>query len=87
MGYLFRNCNNIKTIDVSSFDTTSVTSMLAMFYGCSSLTSLNLSNYDTSNVKSMNTMFMAATKINQKQLYKYLKEINAQSDISPFKRK
>ncbi len=56
-----------------------------LFYA--NLNFYTLANYQKLSIPGMHTMFMAATKINQKQLYKYLKEINAQSDISPFKRK
>ena len=56
-----------------------------LFYA--NLNFYTLANYQKLSIPGMNTMFMAATKINQKQLYKYLKEISTQSDISPFKRK
>ena len=42
---------------MSSFDTTSVTSMGSMFEGCSSLTGLDVSSFDTSNVTNMLQMF------------------------------
>ena len=48
---------NILELDPSSFDTSKVTNMHAMFYGMSNLTNLNLSNFDTSNVMDMGGMF------------------------------
>ena len=48
---------NILELDLSSFDTSNVTSMDAMFTGMSNLTTLNLSNFDTSQVTSMDAMF------------------------------
>ena len=48
---------NLKSIDLSSFNTSNVTSMASMFYSCNSLTSLDLSSFNTSNVTSMDSMF------------------------------
>ena len=45
------------SLDLSSFNTSKVTSMFNMFYNCSSLTSLVLNNFNTSNVTSMGAMF------------------------------
>jgi len=44
------------TLDLSSFDTSNVTSMSYMFY-YSSATTLDLSSFDTSNVTTMSNMF------------------------------
>ena len=54
---LFYKCDNLKTIDLSGFDTSSVTDMSSMFCYCSRLTSLDLSGLDTSSVTSMYSMF------------------------------
>ncbi len=55
--YLFRGLKTLDRIDLSTFDTSSVTSMSGMFDGCSSLTELDLSNFDTSSVTDMRWMF------------------------------
>ena len=47
----------VKTINLSGFNTTNVTSMYYMFYNNSNLTSLDVSHFDTSNVTSMAGMF------------------------------
>ena len=47
----------IKSLDLSSFDTSKVTDMHDMFFGMSNLTTLDLSNFDTSNVMDMSSMF------------------------------
>lgn len=47
---MFYHCEKIQSLDISLFDTSSVTNMLSMFDGCSSLTSLILSGIDTSRV-------------------------------------
>ncbi len=54
---------NINTGDVSSFDTSSVTSMFDMFHGCSSLTDLDLSSFDTSSVTNMSYMFHGCSSL------------------------
>ncbi|MBR4047591.1 MAG: BspA family leucine-rich repeat surface protein, partial [Bacteroides sp.] len=39
------NCKAMTSIDLSKFNTASVTTMESMFYGCSKLESLDLSNF------------------------------------------
>ncbi|MBR1497511.1 MAG: BspA family leucine-rich repeat surface protein, partial [Oscillospiraceae bacterium] len=56
MGGMFLRCG-VTALDLSSFDTSRVTNMRAMFGGCSSLTSLDLSGWNTSNVTDMSQMF------------------------------
>ena len=50
MHEMFRGCNKLTSLNVSSFNTSNVQRMDAMFYGCSGLTSLDVSNFNTSNV-------------------------------------
>lgn len=54
---MFRNCQNLESIDLSGFDTSSVTDMSFMFYGCKALTSLDLKSFDTSKVTTIGSMF------------------------------
>ena len=54
---------NILEIDLSSFDTSQVTSMDAMFGDMSSLTTLNLSNFNTSKVTNMDSMFFRMSSL------------------------
>ena len=56
MSQMFFECH-VKTLDVSSFNTSKVTDMYGMFGGCINLTHLNASSFDTSNVTDMNGMF------------------------------
>ena len=52
------NWSNIRTLDLSDFDTSEVTNMEAMFnWWCSKLTNLDVSNFDTSSVTNMKNMF------------------------------
>ena len=55
--HMFYDCNNLTSLDISSFDTSNVTDMGYMFYNCSSLTSLNVSSFNTTKVTSMFRMF------------------------------
>ena len=57
MSYMFYNCSQLTSLDVSKFDTSKVINMSWMFYYCSNLTSLNLSSFNTSNVTTMHNMF------------------------------
>ena len=54
---MFNGMSSLTTLDLSSFDTSQVTSMNSMFNGMSSLTTLDLSSFDTSKVTDMNYMF------------------------------
>ena len=61
--YMFNKCSNVKTLDLSKFDTSNVTSMGSMFESCSSLTSLDLSNFNTSKVTNMSAMFNGCSSL------------------------
>ena len=60
---MFKGCTSITEIDLSNFDTSSVTSMDNMFESCSSLTSINLSNLKTSSVERMIFMFSSCSAL------------------------
>ena len=57
MELMFNYSEKLNTLDLSSFDTSSVTDMNFMFCDCKSLTQLNLSSFSTENVKYLNSMF------------------------------
>ena len=57
MKYLFHYCYNLSSLDLSNFDTSSVTDMESMFSLCTSLTSINLSTFNTKNVENMLDIF------------------------------
>jgi surface protein len=48
---------NLKTVDVSHFDTSNVTDLSWMFLEDSSITGLDVSHFNTSNVKTLSNMF------------------------------
>lgn len=57
MNNMFYGCEELTSLDLSSFNTSNVTDMSSMFYGMSKLSSLDISNFSTSNVTKMNNMF------------------------------
>ena len=63
MGYMFSDCPELTSLDLSGFDTSSVESMNSMFSGSSNLTELNLNSFDTSNVSDMRLMFWDVTSL------------------------
>ena len=63
MVQMFSNCINLKTLDVSSFNTINVNNMNYMFNGCSKLTTLNVSNFNTSKVTNMSYMFSSCQNL------------------------
>ena len=63
LSYLFRGCDNIISIDLSSFDTSECTNMKYMFGKCFLLKEINLSNLNTSNVIDMSYMFNGCKKL------------------------
>ena len=61
--YMFSGCSSLTSLDLSGWDTSSVTILGSMFRLCSSLTSVNLSGWDTTLVTSMNEMFSGCTSL------------------------
>ena len=55
--FMFKDCSSLESIDLSSFNTSNITSMIGMFKECSSLKTINLSSFNTSNVTNMSEMF------------------------------
>ena len=64
---MFMNCKNIKSIDLSSFDSSEVTNMSCMFSKCIYLEKIIFGNFNTQKVINMKKMFSKC---------KCLKEIN-----------
>jgi len=57
MHSMFYRCEELLSLDVSSWNTTKVKDMMSMFYYCEKLTYLDLRNFNTANVTTMNGMF------------------------------
>ena len=64
MSYMFTNCYNLTTLDLSNFYTTKVSSFAYMFSSCSKLNISNLSNFDTSSGQNMAYMFFNCKQLN-----------------------
>ena len=68
---MFKECQNLKELDLSKFNTSNVTDMRYIFFDCSSLTELDLSKFNTNNVIDMNFMFahcISLTNLNLSKL-------------------
>ena len=63
MKYMFSNCRNLYSLDLSSFDTSKVNEMSYMFSNCSNLRFLNLSNFSSKNLKDIKEMFEGCTSL------------------------
>ena len=63
MDYMFNDCNELKSLDLSTFNTAKVTSMSSMFSLCVYLESLDLSSFNTANVVAMDNMFHACVSL------------------------
>ena len=62
---MFNGLTNIKSIDLSDFDTSQVTDMSKMFNGCTKLESLNLQNLKLSAAENLNSMFQSCYSLRQ----------------------
>jgi surface protein len=60
---MFDGCSNLTTLDLSSFNTSSVTNMNGMFGYCKKLTTLDLSSFNTSAVTNMYSTFYDCTSL------------------------
>ena len=63
MNNMFEGCSSLTALDLSSFDTSSVTDMLSMFEGCSSLAALDLLSFNTTSVTRMSSMFRGCSSL------------------------
>ena len=56
MGYMFRNCTSLTSLDLSTFDTSKVSGMTYMFSGCTGLTSITFGSGWSNSTASTNNM-------------------------------
>ncbi len=64
MNSMFKNCKNLKSLDISSFNTDYVTDMGSMFENCSQLNTIDISGFDTRKVTNMSSMFKNCSSLN-----------------------
>jgi surface protein len=62
MGNMFYECEKLKELLLSHFNTSHVTTMNGMFYNCLSLTKLDLTSFDTKNVTDVSFIFTGLNK-------------------------
>ena len=65
---MFYECFSLKSIDLSSFNTTNVNNMGNMFFECSSLKSIDLSSFNTTNVNNMIFMFSGCSSLKKEKV-------------------
>ena len=68
MSNMFKGCESLKELDLSSFDTSKVADMSGMFEACKSLKELDLSSFDTSKVTSMRCLFYGCESLKKLDL-------------------
>ena len=70
--FLFDNLNNISKIDLSKFDSTSITNAFKMFSGCSKLTTIIFDNFNTSLIQNMSCMFYECSLLTSLKLTMFI---------------
>ena len=61
---MFQNCNELKCLDLSNFDTSNVINMACMFNGCNKLKEINgINKLITNNVEDMGGMFQDCNEL------------------------
>ena len=82
MANMFEGCTKLKSADLRSFNTSSVTGMGSMFNGCTKLESVNLSSFDTHSVTSMTSMFQGCSKLTELDLSSFnLQSVTSMSNM------
>lgn len=60
---MFSQCSSLRSLDLSSFNTSKVIGMDLMFFNCTNLESIDLSSFETENLQQMPHMFYSCTKL------------------------
>ena len=63
MSAMFRHCKNLRSLNLSDFNTSEVVCMGGMFKGCSSLETIDLSSFTTNDGQDMGGMFSGCTNL------------------------
>ena len=72
MAQMFQGCEDLESLDLSSFNTSNVTDMSYMFYDCEALNSLDLISFDTAKVTTMQYMFYACRALKSLDLRSFI---------------
>ena len=81
---MFNYCKNIKSLDLSNFDTSSVKTMQSMFQSCTNLESLNISSFNTENVYNMSYMFYGCKALTDIDFTNFSMKSVVSSDVQMF---
>ena len=74
---LFADFSNLRTADLSAFETSQATSMYGMFNGCRFLTDIDLSGFDTRKITDMRFMFKSCSSLKTLDLSNFItSEVN-----------
>jgi surface protein len=60
---MFYGCSGLTSLDLSSFDTSSLKNLFGMFEDCSGLKSINLTNFKTDKVENMGQLFLNCSSL------------------------
>ena len=63
LSWMFADCQKLKALDLSNFDTSDVENFGLVFYQCYNLKSLNLNGWNTSNATDMKWMFLGCSSL------------------------
>ncbi len=63
LSWMFADCQKLKALDLSNFDTSDVEDFSLVFYQCYNLKSLNLNGWNTSNATNMKWMFLGCSSL------------------------
>ena len=66
--FMFADCNSLKNLNLSNFNTQHLTDMKFMFSHCYSLTNLNLSNFNTQNIRDMDGIFYGCKSLKKEKI-------------------
>jgi len=69
--YMFRCCEKITSINLSSFNSKNVVDISYIFCGCSKLKNINLDSFNTKNVKTMRNTFRDCYSLNNLNLLSF----------------
>ena len=72
INHMFDSCTSLEKINLSNFNTESVSDMNHLFYGCSSLKSLDLSYFNTQNTVDMESMFENCSSLKKLDLSNFI---------------
>ena len=78
--FMFNDCVCLKKVDLSKFDTSNLTRLMAMFQTCENLESITFFNSPIEKVTNMNFFLMRCSKIKSISLSNFNKEITVTMD-------